>query len=182
MARYGSFDHLATPPAPVLGWYDTAIINYGSSMPPAYDLLEVTDDTFWANRLNFTWGVTAGVFVDITPAPPTPATELQLEAAAALLAGVVLTSIGTGSLNGVYDVSVPAQANINGVVAGIGAGIGLPGGGGTFNWHDTSGAPHAFSEVNFKNFAAAVSGYTYTLNQIIGGAILALPDFNITIA
>lgn len=182
MTRYAYFDHLATPPALVLGWYDTGLINYGSNLPELFDLVEVTDDTFWANRLTGVWGVEDGAFVDITPAPPTPATTLQQDAAAALLAGIVLTSLATGALNGSYDVSPATQTQVGGVVAGIGAGIGLPGGGGTFLWPDTSGTPHAFSETNFKNFAAAVSGYTYVLNQIVGGAVLSLPDPNLTIA
>jgi len=101
---------------------------------------------------------------------------------AALLAGIILTSLATGALDGTYDVSPATQIQISGVVAGIGAGLGLPGGGGTFNWPDTSGVPHSFDETNFKNFATAVSTYVYTLNQIIGGAILSLPDPNITIA
>lgn len=182
MTRYASFDHLATPPAPVTGWYDTAVLDYGSSLPQAYDLVEVTDDTFWANRLTGFWGVTDGAFVDITPTPPDGPTELQQQAVAALAAGIQLTSLGTGSLNGSYAVDPSTTLQISGVVAGIGAGLGLPGGGVTFIWPDTSGGPHSFDETNFKNFATAVSTYVYVLNQIIAGAILALPDSNITIA
>jgi hypothetical protein len=182
MTRYAYFDHTASTPQPVIGWYDTALVNYGSSLPPAPDLLEVLDNTFWANRLSATWGVDSGTFVDITPPPPTPPTTLQQQAIDALGAGIVLTSLATGSLNGTYDVSPGTQVLINGIIAGIGAGLGLPGGAGTFLWLDTSNNGHAFNETNFKNFATVVSGYTYTLNRIIGGAILSLPDFNITIA
>lgn len=182
MTRYAYFDHTQSVPQPVLGWYDTAIVNYGSALPALNNLLEVTDDTFWNNRLSAIWAVDDGTFVDISPAPPAPPTTLQQDAAAAISAGIILTSLATGALNGSYDVSPQTQIQIGGVVAGIGAGIGLPGGGGTFLWPDTSGTPHAFSEANFKNFATAVSGYTYVLNQIVGGAILSLPDVNITIA
>jgi hypothetical protein len=181
MTRYAQFDHTASPPCPVLGWYDTDVFDY-PSLPPSYDLLEVTDDTFWANRFANPWGVMGGTFVDITPEPPPPLTELQQSALDALNAGIQLTSLGTGSLDGSYLVDPGTQININGIVAGIGAGNGIPGGGATFNWNDSSRVPHAFSETNFKNFAAAVTNYVYTLNQIIDGVILALPDPNITIA
>ncbi len=179
MTRYANFDHTITPLSPVLGWYDTDVFAY-NSLPSLDDLIEITDNDVWDNRTNGQWGVQSGAVIPIvTPSATTP---LQDSAAVALYAGILLTSIGTGALNGSYDVSPPSQTGISGVVAGIGAGIGLPGGGGTFNWFDTSGTPHAFSSVNFKNFATAVSNYTYTLNQIIGGEILTLPDFNITIA
>lgn len=179
MTRYANYDHTITPLSPVLGWYDTDVFEY-PSLPPIEDLIEVTDDAVWNNRTDGRWGVQAGLVIPIvTPSSTTP---LQNSAIAAQYAGIVLTSIGTGAINGTYDVSPTTLNRISGVVAGIGAGLGLPGGGGTFNWLDTSGAAHAFSAVNFKNFATAVSNYTYTLDQIINGVILTLPDFNITIA
>lgn len=179
MTKYANYDHTIATYSPVLGWYDTDVFEY-PSLPPMEDMIEVTDPDVWTNRTNGQWCVqTEQIIPLVTPSSTTP---LQQSAIAALYAGILLTSIGTGALNGTYDVSPLTQASINGVIAGIGAGIGLPGGSGTFNWPDTSGTQHAFSETNFKNFATAVSGYTYTLNQIIGGAILTLPDFNITIA
>jgi hypothetical protein len=180
MPRYGQFDHLATAPAPVLGWYDTDVITY-PSLPAMLDLLEVTDPTFWDNRLTGYWGVTSGAFVDITPVPPSP-TLLQQSAIAALIAGIVLTSIATPALDGTYANDPGTVPQINGIVANIAAGLGLPSGTSTFLWLDTSNAGHAFTANDFKNFAAAISGYNYTLSLIVGGAILALPDFNITIA
>ena len=180
MPRYGNFDHLATPPAPVLGWYDTDVFTY-SFLPPMYDMLLITDPTFWDNRTTGFWGVTSGAFVDITPVPPSP-TLLQQNAAAALLAGIILTSIATPALDGSYANDPLTVPHINGIVANIAAGLGLPSGTSTFLWLDTSNAGHAFTADDFKNFAAAISGYNYTLSLIVGGAILTLPDFNITIA
>jgi hypothetical protein len=180
MPRYGQFDHSLTPPAPVTGWYDTDVFTY-PFLPPSYDLLQVTDPTFWDNRLTGLWGVSGGAFVDITP-PPSGPTELQLSASAALLAGIQLTSIGTPALDGSYAVDPATAARINGIIAGIAGGLGLPGGGSTFLWPDTSANGHAFDVTNYKNFAAAVMNYTYVLNQIVDGAVLSLPDFNITIA
>lgn len=179
MTRYASFDHLATPPAPVTGWWDTGEFDYGASLPPGYDLLEITDNGFWEDRLTGTWGVEDGAIVSITPSGPT---ELQTQASAALLAGIQLTSIATPALDGSYAVDPVTAARINGIIAGIAGGLGLPGGGGTFLWEDTSKVGRAFSETNFKNFATAVMNYTYVLNQIVSGTVLALPDFNITIA
>jgi hypothetical protein len=178
MTQYAYYDHTITPTSPVIGWYDTAVFTY-PSLPPMIDLIEVTDTDVWANRTSGQWGVNSGQVIPIIIPGPT---TLQLQASAALLAGIVLTSLNSGTLDGTYDVSPQSTQSMAGVLAGIGAGIGLPGGGATFLWPDTSGTPHAFNATNFKNFAAAASGYTYTLNQIIGGAILPLPDFNITIA
>lgn len=182
MTRFASFDHTVTPPCPVTGWYDTDLFTY-PVMPPGYNLQEVTDNTFWTTgRFVGQWGVAAGAFVDITPAPPAGPTVLQQQASAALFAGIQLTSIATPALDGSYAVDPGTVARINGIIATIAGGLGLPGGGATFLWKDTSGGDRAFSQTNFKNFAAAVMNYSYTLNRIIGGTVLALPDFNITIA
>lgn len=181
MTRYASFDHTATPPCPVTGWYDTELFYY-PSLPPAYDLFEITDSGFWDDRLTGLWGIEDGAIVAITPDVPDGPTELQLSAVAAILAGIQLTSIATPALDGSYAVDQATASRINGIIAGIAGGLGLPGGDTTFLWEDTSGVGRAFSDANFKNFAAAVMNYTYTLNQIISGTVLALPDFNITIA
>lgn len=49
MPKYAYFDHTATSPAPVTGWYDTDAITYNPP-PDAANLLLLTTDQ-WAARI-----------------------------------------------------------------------------------------------------------------------------------
>jgi len=66
MPRYAHFDPAAPAPAPVLGWYDTDLLDYGDKLPSPAALLLLTDPQ-WAGRLTATQGVQGGTLV---PAPP----------------------------------------------------------------------------------------------------------------
>jgi hypothetical protein len=183
VTRYAQFDHLVTPPCPVIGWYDTGVVTY-PSLPPGYDLIEITDNDFWDNRFadGKSWGVQDNAFVDITGPPPDGPTQLQIDASAALGAGIQLTSIATPLLDGSYAVDAGTVSRINGIIGNIAGGLGLPGGDTTFLWNDTSNVGHSFTETDFKHFAAAIMNYTYPLSRILDGEILSLPDPNLTIA
>lgn len=50
MAKYAHFDHTAPAPQPIRGWYDTDLIDYGDKLPPAADLLALSDSQ-WAARM-----------------------------------------------------------------------------------------------------------------------------------
>lgn len=111
--------------------------------------------------------------------PPTS----QVLAAAAFGAGLTIASTATLTLNGTYAVDQISQMNIIAIETSINAGRGFPGGGAaTFNYPDTAGAMHAFTEPNFTNFAAAVRDYVYALNSVGAGASSALPAATATIA
>ncbi|MDE1943472.1 MAG: hypothetical protein KGI47_10085, partial [Betaproteobacteria bacterium] len=56
--------------------------------------------------------------------------------------GITLTSTVTPALNGTYSTNETAQKNISGIVTGIAASLGLPGGGTTFQYQDATGAFH----------------------------------------
>ncbi len=83
--------------------------------------------------------------------------------AAAIAAGITITSTGNPSLNGTYAIDTDARDVISAVEAGIAGGKGLPGGGPTFNHLDMTGTAHAFGAADFGNFAAAVRDYYYAL-------------------
>jgi hypothetical protein len=110
---------------------------------------------------------------------PTP----QQQAVALLTNGAVaITSTATPALNGSYAIDPISRGNIIAVQTSINAGLGVPGGGPTFNYLDASNAPHAFTAANFTAFATAVRDYVYALTQVASGAVPDLPTTPITIA
>jgi len=179
MTYYAQYDHSVTPQSLVLGWYDTGMFFY-PNLPPINDLLELTQNQ-WDNRTTETWAVENGALVIYTPPSPPPPTQQQL-ALADLQAGVVqIVSISNSSLDGTYASDSGTFQTISGILAAIGAGIGLPGGDDTFTWADAGGNPHFFGAEDFKNLATAIMNFTYTLSQIIGGAPLEIPTQPVTI-
>ncbi len=125
--------------------------------------------------------VTGGVWTFAAPAAP-PAPTLAQQAQAMLAAGMQLISTGTPALNGTYACDAATYQRVGGIIAAIGAGLGLPGGGAAFNWLDVSGNPHSFSAANFSALAKAMMDFEYTLNAIIGANSGTLPTQPVTIA
>lgn len=58
------------------------------------------------------WGVSNGALVAVTPPAPTPAQVAQAAYAAAIAGGLSITSTGTPTLDGVYDVNAAKQVAI----------------------------------------------------------------------
>jgi|SRR5579885_1108394 len=106
--------------------------------------------------------------------------------AAKIAAGIQIVSTGTPALSGTYAVTDAAIGKLDGIIAGINAGKGLPGGGGTFNYPDVTGAMHAFDATSIVNLAAALRDYLYALIQteaaLIGGHAAEWPSLPVTIA
>ena len=100
--------------------------------------------------------------------------------------GIVLTSTGTPTLNGTYSTTELAQSGITAIVTGIAAGLGLPGGGTTFQYLDSSNIAHTFDQSHFTAFAAAVRNFVYeckiTLAAIQTGGTATFPSNVVTIA
>lgn len=119
------------------------------------------------------WTFTAPVAPSVTPA---------MAAQEALAAGISIASTSTPALDGTYACDSLTQADIVAIETSLNAGKGFPGGAALFNYPDTSGAMHAFSEANFTDFAAAVRDYVYALKSVIAGASTSLPSSAITIA
>jgi hypothetical protein len=99
-----------------------------------------------------------------------PAATPQTNYAAAIAAGLTIVSTATPALNGVYavDPSV-AGVNINSIIGGINANIGLPGGGSSFTYFDMSNAPHSFTQAQFLTLAQAIRDYVYALDLYLAG-------------
>lgn len=55
MAKYAKYDPTQIP-ALVLGWYNTEEFDYGNNLPPAENLLELTDEE-WKNRTIGKWQI-----------------------------------------------------------------------------------------------------------------------------
>ena len=72
---FAHFDHNATGPTRVEGWYDTTAFEY-PNMPANADLLPLTDAQ-WAVRLNGQWAVDGGALVGWV-APSVPALPVLL--------------------------------------------------------------------------------------------------------
>ena len=116
------------------------------------------------------------VFAQQYPAgwPPNP---VQMAFAGPL--AVACTSIP--ALNGNYAIDQQTQAQITGIAAAISAGLGLPGGGTTFNWPDVDGNAHPWAQTQFIGFAKAVLNYLYDIAQFAAGHTSSLPSMNVTI-
>ncbi len=110
----------------------------------------------------------------------------QVEYESLLSGGIVLTSTGTPALNGTYSVNAAAQHNISGVMSGIANGMGLPGGGSTFSYQDSSGAFHAFDVTHFTALAKAVRDFVYGCDVALAtaqaGGTPTWPSNQVTIA
>jgi hypothetical protein len=116
---------------------------------------------------------------------PVPVVHLTLaqQAAQLLASGTVqVTSAATPALSGTYWIDPISRGNVIAVQTSINAGLGLPGGGSTFNYLDSSGAPHAFTASDFTHFATAIRDYVYALTQVAAGASQTLPTTPLTIA
>ena len=108
----------------------------------------------------------------IAPPPPTA----QQQAVAQLSQPVTIASTSVPALNGIYPIDDATQGQITGIASAISAGLGLPGGGTTFNWPDTSGAMHPWPSTQFIAFAKAVMNYVYSLSQVAQGQGSTLPS------
>jgi hypothetical protein len=79
--------------------------------------------------------------------------------------GLTITSTSTPALNGTYRIDASAQQTIAAIYSGVKGGDGVPGGGATFTFLDSAGAPHNFTPDQFTAFAKAVRDYVYALDM-----------------
>ena len=77
---YASYDATATQPTPVSGWYDTWDMGNVSNVPPASDMIALTEAQ-WEAHLPAGQGVQAGAIVSYTP--PAAVVPLKTQAASA---------------------------------------------------------------------------------------------------
>lgn len=174
MPRLARFDSTITDgPSPVLGWLDTDLVHYPS--PPAdADLLAMTDAQ-WAGRMEGLWAVEGGALVSYTPPPPPPLTPAQ-EAGAIINQPVTVHCVTHADLDAVYANNTASRQAMILVASQINAGLGLPGGGQTFNWPDADGTQRAWPEAEFVAFASAVAHFVYACTQTAGGFADVVPS------
>lgn len=166
----------------IIGFYDS----FDSPLPSGVEAIEITDaewQTCLTSQLPYT--VENGALTAPTAA------QLAAQQAPQAIASSVSSAFATGleiisssmpSVNGTYAIDQLSQMDIIAIETSLNAGKGFPGGGATFNYPDTSGTMHAFSETNFTDFAAAVRDYVYALKSVIAGASTTLPSNSTTIA
>ena len=172
MPRYAAFDPFAPEPAPVIGWYDTGLLDY-PSLPDPSALIEVDNGAVWAERTARPWHVSGGALV---PAAPLERTLAQ-RAGDLLAGGLTVTSAGTPEISGVYACDPASRAAIAEIVAGINAGHGFPGGGESFDFGLMRvGVAEFHSETLFLAVAIRVRDFVYLCNQVIAGRSDVLPE------
>lgn len=86
----------------------------------------------------------------------------QTQYAAAIAAGLTVTSAATPAMNDIYSVSDVAQANITSIQASIASGLGFPNGAATLTYFG-SGGSHSITAANWTNLAKALRDYKYNL-------------------
>ncbi len=170
MPRYVRYDHTATSPTPVLGWYDTDAFHEPSMLPPAADLLEVTDAQWaaWTGNFATSWEVSNGQLVPATPPPPTHAEQSADLLAAKLASGIAITSVSLPAVNGTYaldSVSVSQIYQIGLYASQFGT---FPSGDMTQSYPDIASAQHVFSVPVFIAFLRAVAPLVSTLETQAG--------------
>lgn len=173
MTQYAYFDATAPSPQPVLGWYDTAALNY-PNLPDASNLLELTP-TQWATRLTGQWAVADGMLVAYSPPATTP--SLAQQAMLAFGAGLRVTSASAPAIDASYAIDAASQAKIAAVEVYILKNGAFPGMAASYPWPTLAGAIVTFPNVTvFQDWATAVANYVSALDIIIATNAGALPS------
>jgi hypothetical protein len=88
-------------------------------------------------------------------------------------------TVCTSDIQGTYAVDENSQIKIGAIYSSIKGGNGLPGGGSTFFFKDTSGRPHPFTAAQFEQFAPAAMNFYYgasvTETQLLAGQAASWP-------
>lgn len=171
MTQYAVFDHTQPEPRVVDGWYDNAYPHPVEPVPE--DLLEMTEAE-WDGRMKGRWAVTGGALIPWNPPPPEP-TPAEI-AGAIMNQPVTVTCPTNATLEAIYANNVGARQAMLGIVSQVNAGLGLPGGGGTFNYSDIDGAERLWSEIEFVAYASAVTQFVYACDQTVGGFSTDVPS------
>jgi hypothetical protein len=118
--------------------------------------------------------IVSGIPTQVWATTPTPDPTPQQIAQAAIAAGLSVTcasgaTVCTSAQAGTYSLSATAQANLSGVMVGVGAGQGLPGGGSTFLYLDSVNTPHSFSAPQIAELYSAGRNFVYALDLFAAG-------------
>ncbi len=172
-----------------VGCYGDGWIFHGLNNTTATLVQNVTLPIGWTggawNYINSTWGIADPVAYNKIQ-QGLAVNQAQSTFQSLISDGIILTSTGTPALNATYSTTDTAQKNVSVVVTGIAAGLGLPGGGTTFQYLDASNVPHSFDASHFTAFASALRNFVYnceiTLATIQNGGTATFPSNLVTIA
>jgi hypothetical protein len=114
--------------------------------------------------------------------PQIRALTLQQQALTLLAGPIMVRSATAPDLAGEYAIDQATQLQMTSVAVAINSGLGLPGGGTTFNWPDRHGASHPWTEPQFIEFAKGVMNFVYACAQVAQGHGDALPSASIALA
>lgn len=197
--QYARFDHTQPAPRPVIGWYDTGLVDYGDTLPDAADLLEVTAEQ-WAARVEQLWAVDAnGALVAGTPPPLSPADQATVEEMTRIGQGIAATSTGTPAASATYPLDDASVALLGSVARDIAAGLGMPDSGvpptgvtratpvppGTFAYADLDGVKHDLDAPQVTALYTGQRDLRATLaaqaDVMAEGGTPAWPDQSVTI-
>lgn len=179
MTQYAYFDAAKPSPSPVLGWYDTAALDY-PNLPAASNLLAMTASQ-WAARFDGAWAVANGALVPYMPSvtAPSPAQQAQV----ALSAGLTVASSGTPAIDGTFSVDPASQAKIAAVEVYILKNGTFPGGAASYQWPTMGGGFVTFPNIAaYQAWATAIADYVSALDMIIAADSGDLPSASIAIA
>jgi len=173
MGKFASYDASAEAPYPVNGWYDTDAIDY-PSLPEA---LVAMTEAQWDARMTGQWAYDGTSLVPILPPPPTLAQQAQLM----LINPVTVQSTAVPELDGDYANNESVRGQITSIASSINAGLGLPGGGSTFNWPSADGTMRMWPAPQFTGYAQAMMNFVYACAQVMQGHSDTLPSTTLTI-
>lgn len=185
MPQYAQFDSTASPPAPVIGWYDTDALSY-PSLPASGNLFPLTTDQWTAHFTNpSAFAVSGGALISYSPPPPPP--TLAQQAANLIASGFTLTSTSASGLDGVYFIGtgqsfgqqdIATEANFISTFSEFtnGATSNLP-------WPLMNGSLVVFpTTTHFLNFAKAVGQFVAAVKVAVATNASGLPAASGTIA
>jgi hypothetical protein len=113
---------------------------------------------------------------------PIPPEQTLAQQAAAMMAAPVTVDCATAvGVTATYANNAEVRGRATTVVSQINAGLGLPGGGATFNWPDIDNTQRDWPEAEFKSLAKALADYTYELQQVVDGFSDILPSNTLSI-
>src|SRR5579883_2220741 len=104
------------------------------------------------------------------------AVDRHAAAAAALAAGIAITSTGTPSISGVYGTAMQDEINLTGLQASINAGVPF-----LSYLRDKSGVKHTMTATQFTALASAVLAYIAAVDAYVAGDTASLLAASATI-
>lgn len=179
MTQYAYFDPTVSP-SPVIGWFDTVAKQY-TNLPPAANLLELTDDQ-WAAHFSGFWQVVEST--TLAAYNPAPVYTLPQQATIALAGTLTIVSTSTPAMNGPYAVDATTQSHIQSEISAIMLDATFADGTTTVVWPDMANpsVDHTFTVAEFTVFARAVGAYVAALYKVINGTLTALPSSSVIVA